>query len=335
MATAAIPAKMTAVIIEKPGGPEVLKLVEMETPKPGNAQVLVAVAAAGVNRPDALQRAGNYPVPPGAPAWPGLEVAGTIVAVGPNVSRRHVGERVMGLVAGGGYATYCVVDEALAIPIPEAMTEIEAAGVPETFFTVWGNVFMRARLKVGESILIHGGSSGIGTTAIQLAKVFGARIFTTAGSDTKCEACKKLGAHVAINYKSEDFAERIKAETGGRGVDVLLDMVGGDYIARNIASLADKGRYVFIAFLGGASAQINFAPVMMKRLTITGSTLRPRTIAEKAEIAEELKEHVLPFLASRRVSVVIDSTFPLSEARRAHERLEAGHIGKIVLTTGV
>jgi putative PIG3 family NAD(P)H quinone oxidoreductase len=241
----------------------------------------------------------------------------------------------MALVQGGGYATYCNADEALAIPVPESVTDIEAAGVPETFFTVWVNVFMRAKLKVGESILIHGGSSGIGTTAIQLAKVFGARIFTTAGTDTKCEACRKLGAHVAINYKTEDFAERIKKETQGRGVDVVLDMVAGSYIAKNIDILADKGRYSLIALLGGPVAQVNFAPIMLKRLVLTGSTLRPRTVAEKSEIAEELKEHVLPFLASRRVSVVIDSTFPLEKAADAHRRLDSGaHIGKIVLTAG-
>jgi putative PIG3 family NAD(P)H quinone oxidoreductase len=297
--------------------------------------MLVAVTAAGVNRPDAIQRQGLYPPPPGAPSWPGLEAAGTIAALGPGVVRRQIGDRVMALVAGGGYASYCVVDEALAIPIPEAMTDIEAAGVPETFFTVWVNVFMRARMKAGDSILIHGGSSGIGTTAIQLCKVFGARVFTTAGSDTKCEACKKLGANTAINYKTEDFVARVKHETGGRGVDIVLDMVGGSYIPRNIDILAEKGRHVSIAFLSGPRAEVNFAPVMQKRLILTGSTLRPRTIAEKAEIAEELKEHVLPFLASRRVSVVIDSTYPLAKAAEAHTRMEGGaHIGKIVLTTG-
>jgi NADPH2:quinone reductase len=334
MAASAIPTKMTAIVIERPGGPEVLRPAEIDTPQPGPGQILVEVAAAGVNRPDAIQRQGLYPPPPGAPEWPGLEVCGTIVALGPDVKQRRLGERVMALVAGGGYATYCVVDEPLAIPVPDALSDAEAAGIPETFFTVWVNVFMRGRLKVGESILIHGGSSGIGTTAIQLCKVFGARVFTTAGTEAKVEACRKLGVDCAINYREEDFVQRVKAETGGRGVDVVLDMVGGAYIPKNISLLADSGRHLSIAFLGGPKAEVNFAPVMRNRLTLTGSTLRPRTVAEKAEIAEELKEHVMPFLISRRVQVVLDSTYPLASASEAHARLESDHIGKIVLTAG-
>lgn len=326
--------KMTVIAFEHPGGPEVLKPAQMDVPKPGERQLLVRVAAAGVNRPDAIQRLGYYPPPAGAPAWPGLELCGEIVETGAGVKQRKIGERVMALVAGGGYATYAVVDEPLAIPVPEAMSDIEAAGVPETFFTVWANVFMRAQLKAEESILIHGGSSGIGTTAIQLCKQFGAQVFATAGSQAKCDAIRELGADVAINYKAEDFAARVKGETAGRGVNVVLDMVGGPYIPKNLDILTDKGRHISIAFLQGPVAQVSFEPIMRKRLTVTGSTLRPRTVAEKAEIAEELKEHVLPFLATRRVKVIIDSTFPLAKAADAHARMESGaHIGKIILTT--
>lgn len=334
MAASSIPPKMTAIVIERPGGPEALKPAEIDTPQPGPGQILVEVAAAGVNRPDAIQRQGLYPPPPGAPDWPGLEVCGRVVALGPDVTDHRTGDRVMALVAGGGYATHCVVDAPLALPVPDALSDVEAAGVPETFFTVWVNVFMRGRLKAGESILIHGGSSGIGTTAIQLCKAFGAKIFTTAGSEAKLQACRELGADCAINYREEDFAQRVKAETGGRGVDVVLDMVGGAYIPKNIGLLADSGRHLSIAFLGGPKAEVNFAPVMRNRLTLTGSTLRPRTVPEKAEIAAEIAEHVLPLLASRQVRVVIDSTYPLAKAGEAHGRLESDHIGKIVLTAG-
>lgn len=319
--------------VAKPGGPEVLVPVERPMPQPSAGQVLIEVTAAGVNRPDIFQRMGFYPPPPGAPEWPGLEVAGRVLAAGPAVSSPKVGARVMALLAGGGYATHAIAESALCLGVPDGLSDIEAAGVPETFFTVWANVFLRAKLRAGESFLVHGGASGIGTTAIQLAKAFGARVFATAGSPEKVAACAKLGADIAINYKTEDFAARVKEETGGRGVDVILDMVGGDYIARNIESLADQGRHVSIAFLRGSKAEVDFNAVMRRRLTLTGSTLRPRTLEEKARIADELRMHVLPLLAARRIVPVIDSTFPLREAAAAHARMEADrHIGKIVLT---
>lgn len=324
---------LTAIVIDKPGGPEVLKVAEKPCPAPMAGQILVEVAAAGINRPDILQRLGLYAPPPGMPDWPGLEIAGRVIAAGPNVTTPKIGSRVMALVAGGGYASHAIADASLAIEIPDALSDIEAAGVPETFFTVWVNVFMRAKLKAGESFLVHGGASGIGTTAIQLAKHFGARVFATAGSAEKVAACSNLGADVVINYKAQDFVEVVKAETKGRGIDVILDMVGGDYIPRNLECLADQGRHASIAFLKGAKAEINFYDVMRKRLWLTGSTLRPRTLAEKTSIADEIRTHVLPLLAARRVVPVINKTFPLAEAAAAHARMEADvHIGKIILT---
>lgn len=330
-----IPATMQAIHIETPGAPEVLEIKSIETPHPGEGQVLIQVAAAGVNRPDVVQRLGLYPPPPGAPDTLGLEIAGTVVALGDKVSTAAIGDKVAALVSGGGYAEYCVADAPLLLPIPEGFSFIEAAALPETFFTVWTNVFDRGGLKAGESVLIHGGSSGIGTTAIQIAKQRGATVFATAGSRKKCLSCEELGAKRSINYKEEDFVDIIQQETGGKGVDVILDMVGGDYIERNIAALALNGRLVNIAFLGGSRAEVNFLPVMLKRLTLTGSTLRPRSVAEKAEIAESLKREVWPLLNSGTIRPVIDSTFPLAQARAAHELMEAStHIGKIILTMG-
>ena len=328
-----IPATMQAIHIETPGAPEVLEIQSIETPHPGEGQVLIRVAAAGVNRPDVVQRLGLYPPPPGAPDTLGLEIAGTVVALGDKVSTATIGDKVAALVGGGGYAEYCVADAPLLLPIPEGFSFIEAAALPETFFTVWTNVFDRGGLKAGESLLIHGGSSGIGTTAIQIAKQRGATVFATAGSSEKCLSCEELGAKRSINYKEEDFVDIIHQETGGKGVDVILDMVGGDYIERNIAALAPGGRLVNIAFLGGSKAEVNFLPVMLKRLTLTGSTLRPRSVAEKAEIAESLKREVWPLLNSGTIKPVVDSTFPLAQARAAHELMEAStHIGKIILT---
>ena len=331
--SAALPSKMTAIAIVKPGGPEVLVAQEIARPEPGQGEILIRVEAAGVNRPDTIQRMGFYAPPPGAPDTPGLEVAGEVVATGPGVTAWKTGDRVCALVGGGGYAAYCVAHESHALPIPKGFSAIEAAALPETFFTVWTNVFERAALKGGETLLIHGGSSGIGTTAIQLGRMFGARVFTTAGSAEKCAACASLGAEAAINYREQDFVAETKALTSGRGVDVILDMVGGDYIARNIQAAAQDGRIVSIAFLNGSTAEINFMPVMLKRLTLTGSTLRPRSIEEKASIARVLKEKVWPLLDAGRVKPRIDATFPLTEASKAHELMEkSSHIGKIVLT---
>lgn len=327
------PKTLTAIVIEKPGGPEALIPAEKAMPSPLAGQVLIEVAAAGINRPDVFQRLGFYPPPAGAPDWPGLEVAGRVIAAGPAVGAPKTGQRVMALLPGGGYATHAIAEAPLCLEIPETLSDIEAAGVPETFFTVWANVFMRARLKAGESFLVHGGASGIGTTAIQLAKHFGARVFATAGTDEKCAACRQLGADVAINYKTQDFAGIVKSETAGKGVDVILDMVGGPYIPKNIECLAEQGRHASIAFLKGAKAEVDFNAVMRKRLTLTGSTLRPRSLEEKAAIAEELRTHVLPLLAARRVLPVIDSTFPLRDAAKAHQRMDADqHTGKIILT---
>ena len=326
------PASMTAIAINGKGGPEVLVPREMPVPEAGSGQVLIKVAASGVNRPDVLQRKGLYPAPKGHSELPGLEVAGTVAAIGAGVTRVKTGDRVMALVNGGGYAEYCLADEGVTLPIPAGMEDATAAAIPETFFTVWHNVFERGALKAGETILIHGGTSGIGVTAIQLAKAFGARVITTAGSAEKCAACVALGADRAIDYKHEDFAESIKAETQGRGVDVILDMVGGDYIDKNIRSLADDGRLVNIAYLNGSKAEIDFIRVMMKRLTITGSTLRVRTRAVKAGIARAVEEKCLPLVVSGQVKVLIDSTYPLARAGDAHARMESSqHIGKIVL----
>ncbi len=329
---AELPATMTAIEISRPGGPEVLRPTTRPRPEPGAGEVLIRVAAAGVNRPDVLQRLGNYAPPPGASDLPGLEIAGEIAALGPKVAGWTVGDKCMALVAGGGYAEYCVAPAPQCLPIPEGLSMVEAAAVPETFFTVWTNVFERGALQAGETILIHGGASGIGTTAIQLAKAFGARVFVTAGSAEKCRACEKLGAERAIDYKSEDFVRVVKELTQNEGVNLILDMVGGDYISRNIAALAPEGRLVYIAFLKGPVAEINLAPLMQKRLTITGSTLRPRPVARKGEIAKALKEKVWPLVAAGRVKPIIDTTFALAEAAAAHRHIDADHFGKIVLT---
>ena len=328
-----IPAEMRAIEIKQPGGPEVLVPARRPVPQPGKGEVLIRVAAAGVNRPDVLQRQGGYAPPPGASDLPGLEVAGEIVAIGPETRRWKVGDKVTALVAGGGYAEYCAAPGPQCLPIPGKLGMVEAAALPETFFTVWTNVFDRGRLKPGESFLVHGGSSGIGTTAIQLASRFGSRVFTTAGSDDKCSKCKELGASIAINYRTEDFVQVIERETAGKGIDVILDMVGGDYLTRNLKCLAVEGRLVQIAFLKGAKAEVNFAGVMMKRQTITGSTLRPRSVAEKGAIAEALEAKVWPLVAAGEVQPQIHATFPLDQAADAHRLMESSaHVGKIVLT---
>lgn len=330
---ASTPQTMTAVAISTPGGPDVLKPVEIPTPKPGAGQVLVKVAAAGVNRPDVQQRIGAYPPPPGHSTLPGLEVAGEVVETGPDVTRWRVGDKVCALVNGGGYAQYCIAEETAALPVPTGLDMIQAGAVPETFFTVWNNVFERGKLQSGEWFLVHGGSSGIGTTAIQLAKAFGAKVLATAGSADKCQACVDLGADKAINYKTEDFVAACKEATGGKGVDVTLDMVGGDYTDKNIIAAAEDGRIVQIATLGGADVKFNISRVMVKRLTLTGSTLRPRTRAVKAGFARALEEKVWPLFGAGKIKVVMDSTFPLAQAADAHRRLETGqHVGKIVLT---
>jgi NADPH2:quinone reductase len=294
--------------------------------------VLVKVAAAGVNRPDVMQRLGLYPPPAGATDIPGLEIAGEVVAIGAAVRRWKTGDRVMALVVGGGYAEYCPAHESHCLPVPPARTITEAAAVPETFFTVWHNVFERGRLEPGETLLVHGGSSGIGTTAIQLAKASGARVIATAGSAAKCDACRTLGADLAVNYRSEDFVAATKAATGGKGADVILDIVGGDYIERNYEAAAVDGRVVQIAFQGSPKATVDFRRLMLKRLTHTGSTLRARSAADKGAIARAVEQRVLPLLAAGKVKPVIDSTFPLTEAAKAHARMESSvHIGKIVL----
>lgn len=329
----ALPATMTAIGFDAPGGPDVLKPQQRPVPQPGPGQLLVHVAVAGVNRPDVLQRMGGYAPPPGASDIPGLEIAGRIIALGEGVSRYEVGDQVCALVAGGGYAEYAVVHEDNALPIPAGLSLEEAGALPETYFTVWTNVFQRGGLKQGESFMVHGGTSGIGTTAIQLAKAFGATVLATAGSDDKCAACRALGADHAINYRSEDFVAAAKAATGGRGVNLILDMVGGDYINRNYDAAAESGRIVQIAFLNGPKAEVDFRRLMMKRLTHTGSTLRPRTIAEKAAIARELEEKVWPLLTEGRCRPVIHARFPLAQAAEAHRLMESNaHIGKIVLT---
>lgn len=320
---------MQAIEITTPGGPDVLQMTDRPTPTPGPDEVVIRVAWAGVNRPDALQRAGSYAPPKGASDLPGLEASGVVAAVGTGVSAWRVGDRVCALLPGGGYAEYVATPAAHCLPVPDGMTMKQAACLPETFFTVWSNVFQRGRLQAGERFLVHGGSSGIGTTAIQLAHVMGARVFTTAGSDEKCAACVDLGAERAINYRTEDFVEALKAEGGA---DVILDMVGGDYIARNLRCLAADGRLVQIAFLTGPKADINFAPMMMKRQTITGSTLRPQSDEAKAAIARDLRKQVWPLLATGRIAPVMDQAFPLANARAAHTRMESSaHIGKIVL----
>jgi putative PIG3 family NAD(P)H quinone oxidoreductase len=328
-----LPTEMRAIEIKQPGGPEVLVPTRRPMPKPGPDEVLIKVAAAGVNRPDVLQRQGGYNPPPGASDLPGLEVAGEVVAVGPDIKRWKVGDRVAALVAGGGYAEYCVAPGPQCLPVPGKLDLVHAAAIPETFFTVWTNVFERGRLQRGETFLVHGGSSGIGTTAIQLASRFGARVFTTAGSDEKCSKCKELGADLAINYRTRDFVQAVNEATGGQGVDVILDMVGGDYIPKNLQCLAVEGRLVQIAFLKGPKAEINFANVMVKRQTVTGSTLRPRSVAQKGAIAQALEAKVWPLLAAGEVAPLLHATFPLDQAAEAHRLMESSaHLGKIVLT---
>lgn len=328
-----LPAFMKAIVIAEPGGPEVLKPVEMPLPSPGDGEILVKVEAAGVNRPDVLQRQGLYPPPPGASPIPGLEVAGEIVALGAGVQRFKLGDKVTALVTGGGYAEYCIADERATLPFPSGFDAVKAAALPETFFTVWQNVFARGGLKAGETFLVHGGSSGIGTTAIQLAKAFGARVFTTASSAEKCAACEALGADIAINYREADFVAIIKDKSGGKGVDLILDMVGGDYVQRNLNCVADDGRIHQIAFIGGSKATVDFTRLMVKRVTLTGSTLRARPMAVKEELAHALAEKVWPLLESGAVAPVIDGTFPLEQAAQAHQRMETNaHIGKIILT---
>lgn len=329
-----LPDEMRAVEISTPGGPEVLRLIRRPVPKPVAGEILIRIHAAGVNRPDALQRAGAYAPPPDASDLPGLECAGEVVAVGPGgAGRWRVGDRVCALLPGGGYAEYATAPESHALPIPGDLSMIEAAALCETFFTVWTNVFERGRLQAGETFLVHGGSSGIGTTAIQLAAARGARVFATAGSPEKCEACVALGAERAIDYKGEDFVAVTQGLTGKRGIDVILDMVGGDYIPRNVRALAIEGRLVQIAFLGGSKAELNFAQVMLRRLTLTGSTLRPQSVEAKARIAAALEAEVWPLLASGRIAPVMDQTFALEAAGAAHTRMESSaHIGKIVLS---
>ncbi|MBX9964608.1 MAG: NAD(P)H-quinone oxidoreductase [Burkholderiales bacterium] len=323
---------MTAVEITQPGGPDVLKPVSRPLPAIKPHEVLIAVEAAGVNRPDCFQRAGTYNPPPGASDLPGLEVAGTIVQVGADVMQWHVGDRVCALTPGGGYAQYCATPAGHCLPIPKGYSAIEAASLPETFFTVWINVFERAKLAAGETLLVQGGSSGIGVTAIQLAHALGHRVFVTAGSDEKCRACEALGAERAINYRTEDFVAVVKESTGGKGVDVILDMVGGDYVPRELKCLAADGRLSIIAFLGGTTTTLDMSDILYRRLTITGSTLRPRTVEFKTSIAAALRAKVWPLLDAGKIRPVIHSTFPLAEAAQAHALMESSaHVGKIML----
>ena len=323
---------MKVVEITQPGPPDVLKIAERPDPSPAAGEVLIDVDAAGINRPDVLQRLGKYPPPPGASDIPGLEVAGRVAALGDGVTSFSVGDRVCALVAGGGYAERAAVPHEQVLPIPKGLTGIQAAGIPETFFTVWTNVFQRGQLKHGESVLIHGGTSGIGTTAIQLARAFGAHVLTTAGSDEKCEAAKRLGAADAFNYRTTDWVAEAKRATNGRGVDVILDIVGGDYMSRNLDLLAVEGRLLQIAFIKHAKAELDFSVMMRKRAWITGSTLRPRTPAEKGAIARDLREHVWPLIEQGVVAPVIHQTFPLAQAAEAHRLMETStHIGKIIL----
>ena len=330
-----IPEKMMAIAIAEPGGPLVLKPERRPVPEAGDKEVLIKVRAAGVNRPDIAQRLGKYPPPPGASDLPGLEVSGVVVAVGPAAPRWQVGDEVCALTNGGGYAEYVAVDATNALPLPAGFTFTEAAALPETFFTVWHNVFQRGRLRPGETLLVHGGSSGIGTTAIQIATALGSRVVATAGSAEKCAACASLGAVRAINYREEDFVPAVKEATDGRGANVILDMIGGDYVSRNYDAAALEGRIVQISTQGGAVGSADFSKLMVKRLLHTGSTLRPRTFEFKGQIADELEMRVWPLLASRRIAPVMDMIFPLKDAWRAHERMEEGeHIGKIVLDVG-
>ena len=328
-----IPSEMNFIDLPEFGGPEVLVPAHGPVPRPGPDEVLIKVHAAGVNRPDVLQRKGGYNPPPGASPVPGLEVSGTIVEMAPDVTGWKVGDPVCALVSGGGYAEYCVAPAPQCLPVPKGLSLLEAGGLPETYYTVWTNVFQRGRLKAGETFLIHGGSSGIGTTAIQLAREFGARVFTTVGNAEKAIVCRDLGAEAVINYHGEDFVEAVGELTDGKGVDLILDMVGGSYIERNIAALAVEGRLVQIAFQQPSKVEIDFLPMMLKRLTITGSTLRPRTVAQKAEIAAELREKVWPLIEAGKVKPLIHKTFPLAQAADAHALMETStHIGKIMLT---
>jgi NADPH2:quinone reductase len=327
-----VPSQMTVVGISKPGGPEVLVPETRPVPSPGPGEILVKVAAAGVNRPDVAQRSGAYPPPPGASDLPGLEVAGEVVALGAESRKHKLGDKVMSLVAGGGYAQYCIAQDAQAMAVPSALSILEAGATAETLMTVWHNVFERGALKPGETLLIHGGSSGIGTMAIQLAKAFGSKVIVTVGSKEKADACLKLGAFSAINYKTEDFVAEVKTATSGTGANVILDMVGGDYIERNYDAAAIDGRVVQIALLGGPKATVNFAKLMVKRLHHTGSTLRPRSNADKAAMVAAIEARVMPLVREGRIKPLIDSTFPLEKAADAHRRMETSeHIGKIVL----
>lgn len=333
--TTALPATMRAVEIRQPGGPEVLTPTTRPLPEPKSGEVLIRVIAAGVNRPDVLQRSGNYPVPPGVTDLLGLEVAGIIVGGDTAGSEFAPGDQVCALVSGGGYAEYCAAPVRQCLPVPRGLDAVQAASLPETFFTVWSNVFDRAHLAPGETLLVQGGSSGIGVTAIQMAHALGHRVFATAGSDEKCRACEQLGAERAINYRNEDFPAVVKQLTNGRGVDVILDMVAGDYIPRELDALADDGRLALIAFLGGSRVAVDFGQLLRRRLTITGSTLRPRTVEFKAAIAGNLRRTVWPLLEQGRIRPVVHATFPLERAADAHRLMESStHIGKIVLTTG-
>ncbi|MGE3509704.1 MAG: NAD(P)H-quinone oxidoreductase [Vicinamibacterales bacterium] len=323
---------MRAVEITKPGGPDVLAVVRRPIPEPGAGEVLIRVEAAGVNRPDVMQRLGQYPPPPGASDIPGLEIAGVITTIGADVTAWHSGDRVCALVSGGGYAEYCVAPAGQCLPIPDGLDAVGAAALPETVFTVWTNVFERGQLRAGESLLVHGGTSGIGTIAIQLARARGARVLATAGTAEKCHACLSLGAELAVNYRDTDFVEAVKDATEGRGVDVVLDMVGGDYLPRNFDVLAPDGRLVQIAALHGAKATVNVMPILLRRLTVTGSTLRGRSVAEKSALAVAVRHHVWPLIEAGRVRPVVHATFPLTEAPEAHRVMESStHIGKLVL----
>lgn len=328
-----LPEYMAICEISEFGNPDVLKTNRRPIPSPATGEVLIKVAAAGVNHPDVMQRKGLYPAPPGASDIPGLEISGTVVALGKGVEYLTEGENVCALVSGGGYAEYCLATADLCLPIPQNMTTVQAAAIPETFFTVWSNLFDRGHIVAGETLLVHGGSSGIGTAAIQLAKAVGAKVIITAGTDEKCRFCKVLGADAAINYKNKDFVEEIKLITNGKGVNLILDIVGGDYFSKNLKCLTDEGRLIQIAIQNGPKSEINLLPIMFKRLTITGSTLRARSVNFKAEIAKKIREHVWPLLASGQVKPVIHKTFPLAEASKAHELMESSqHIGKIILT---
>ncbi len=330
---AALPEEMNAIDPAGPGGPEVLTLVRRPVPKPAAGELLIRVAAAGVNRPDMVQRLGHYPPPPGAPSIPGLEVAGIVAAVGEEVPEALVGQAVCALVAGGGYAEYCAAPVGQCLPVPAVLTMVEAAAMPETLFTVWSNLFERAYAMEGETVLVHGGTSGIGTMAIALGQLFGLRVIVTCGSDEKCNRALEIGAAAAINYRTQDFVAETQRLTGGRGVNVVLDMVGGDYLPRNLDCLAEDGRHVTIAVQGGAKAGLNLAKLMMRRLTLTGSTLRSRPVAFKSLVADEIARSVWPFVEEGRLKPVIHTTFPLAEAADAHRLMEAGgHVGKIVLT---